>query len=151
MAPPNLVFADGDLLEYAASHRIAHQCNSTTKTAAGLAKAIFRRFPEADVYADGTVRVPGEIIVRGPVIGMVAQVTPGKPWKANDLAAHRKQHFQACLDAIARTFGDDLRIAFPFGIGCGMAGGDWTEYLGMISRFAEDNEGYEVVVVRLAA
>ena len=41
-------------------------------------------------------------------------------------------------------------IYFPYKIGCGLAGGDWTEYKKMIERFRDDvvEYGFEVFICR---
>ena len=52
---------------------IAHQCNCTSRWGLGASKAIFARFPDADVYAGRVANdVPGHILVRGRIINMLA-------------------------------------------------------------------------------
>ena len=47
----------------------------------------------------------------------------------------RKRYFFQCLTHIAEI--PDLKsIAFPYGIGCGLAGGSWIEYLALLEKFA---------------
>lgn len=96
----------GDLLKSPAKY-IAHQINCKTDKAKGLSDAIFGKYPYANVYGDGTERVPGKIIVRGDghqqryVINMAAQVYPGKPNHHNDTSAFRLEWFRNCLKLIA--------------------------------------------------
>jgi hypothetical protein len=88
--------------------------------------------------------IPGTIIVRGSsdpadkqrlVVNMLAQYYPGKHRFATDTATLRKQWFQQCLNVIANL--TNLQsLAFPYGIGCGAAGGSWPEYRLMICKFA---------------
>lgn len=40
-------------------------------------------------------------------------------------------------------------LGFPFYIGCGLAGGSWPSYLGMITRFAAMHPEYRVTIFRL--
>jgi O-acetyl-ADP-ribose deacetylase (regulator of RNase III) len=47
---PGYEVIDGNLLDFHASY-IAHQCNCTSKGAKGLAKDLFAKFPQANVYA----------------------------------------------------------------------------------------------------
>lgn len=128
----------GDLLSY--SGYIVHQCNCVTNRPLGLSAQIFRKFPEANIYSDGTQRKPGQIIVRGRVVALLAQKTPGKP-KATE---PREEWFLCCLNEL-KTFmeqNDITEIAFPYGIGCGLAGGNWDKYYQMIEEFAKDTTVY---------
>jgi O-acetyl-ADP-ribose deacetylase (regulator of RNase III) len=150
--------ADGNLLD-APDQFIAHQCNCVTGHAAGLAAALFSRFPHADVYSGRAAHdVPGTIRVRGgdgtadrPVIAIFGQVYPGKPRYPNsetDGADARERHFAAALGLIAGIPGI-TSVAFPWEIGCGMAGGNWTRYRAIIDRFADSNPGIRATVYRL--
>jgi hypothetical protein len=42
-----------------------------------------------------------------------------------------------------------MSVALPWGIGCGLAGGDWKVYEGAIREWARGMEGVEVVLYRL--
>jgi len=70
---------EGDLLE-ADEQYIIHQCNcKTTGDAAGLAAAIFKKYPKANVYKNRPKEsVPGTIVIRGNVIALYGQYYPGK-------------------------------------------------------------------------
>ena len=70
MAP--LVRIGGDILKQPGI--ICHQCNTVTKSSKGLATAIFTTFPFSDIYKDGTVRSPGQIIMRQNICNMIAQL-----------------------------------------------------------------------------
>lgn len=59
--------------------------------------------------------------------------------KLRDSSATRKKNFKTCLTNLAERVGDDpsvRTIYFPYKIGCGEAGGNWTEYKPMIEEFA---------------
>ncbi len=81
---------------------------------------------------------------------MLAQFYPGKPKfpeSAKDGFGARRVAFANCLLKILRI--PDLRsVAFPWGIGCCMAGGDWGKYLPMIERFATKTRA-DVLIYRL--
>jgi O-acetyl-ADP-ribose deacetylase (regulator of RNase III) len=153
----------GNLLT-ADTQYIAHQCNCLTNRAAHLSKAMFDEFPHADVYSSRDRKThwtesrdkPGTIDVRGNgeekryVINMFGQVFPGKPKfpdsKADGFEA-RRSHFNKCLEELAKI--EDLQsVGFPYGIGCGAAGGDWNKYIEMIEEFADENE-VEVTIYKL--
>lgn len=138
---------DGNLLD-ADTKYIAHQTNCITRRAAHLAKSVFERFPHADIYSPrkaGQVDTPGTIVIKGDgdkhryVVNMLGQVYPGKPKfpdSRRDGALVRQRYFFNCLKSISNI--EDLQsIAFPWGVGCGAAGGDWNLYHELISKFAE--------------
>jgi len=142
---------EGDLLEHDVQY-IAHQCNCVSNGSLGLAKALFQKFPDTDVYKERNVvenfwHKPGEIYIRGtfrPVINMMSQVVPGSPGKPFELAPGmwvtetsetREKLFVECLKKI-KTIESLRSIAFPWKIGCGLAGGDWSRYHSVLDRFA---------------
>ena len=142
----------GDLLDSKEKY-IAHQCNCLTQDSAGAAKAIFDKYPYANTYArrvrlaDGTntnVDVPGTLAVMGNgqdqryVLNMYSQYYPGKPkypQSTLDGIPARRNYFHRCLLRVAKL--PELEsIAFPWRIGCNLAGGDWEWYLGTLTNFA---------------
>jgi len=40
----------------------------------------------------------------------------------------RLQWFKQCLAEIEKVIRDTDVVAFPYNIGCGLAGGDWAQY-----------------------
>ena len=157
---PLIRVVHGDLLSANGVQFIVHQTNCVSKGAQGLARSIFQRFPYADVYArraaTGRKDTPGTIDVRGGdrggdrgggdghrqgIIGVFGQHGPGKPKGGADGAfdsrAARLGWFAQGLAAIARI--PHLRsVAFPFQIGCGLAGGDWPSFRAALEAFAAD-------------
>lgn len=143
---PILKIIKGDLLD-AEEYHIAQQCNCVTVKSHGLSKVIANKWPEADVYAKrqqldsrncainrsepGTVEkchLDDKII-----LCMFAQYCPGKVgwcsrvYDSDETAKDRQRWFSECLDIID----DDETIsvvAMPYGIGCGLAGGNWQKY-----------------------
>jgi len=128
---------------------IAHQCNCISQGAAGLAKQIFAKFPDA-AYPNQRVRNPGTISVHNDrVINCYAQWVPGKPVE-NDTQAMRLQWLRQCLWAMTRIPGIQS-VAFPYRIGCGLAGGNWErDYLPLMERFSAycNTMGIEVVICK---
>lgn len=131
----------GDLLECDADF-IAHQCNCVTTRGKELAAAVFKRFPESDIYTERTEpATPGWNVVRGRVVNMLAQYYPGRARFDKDSSEKRFRWFQECLEGLAtalplKTEKRPLRLAFPWRIGCGLAGGDWVRYLEALRAFA---------------
>ena len=135
----------GDLLECDARY-ICHQCNCITTHSAGIAFDIFNKFPYSNIYKGRTIwDTPGTIKICGNgederyVINMLSQVYPGTPKYPNsyeDGTAARESYFLECLDQMSKIENADS-FAFPYKIGCNIAGGDWDHYYEMICSFAD--------------
>lgn len=126
---------------------IVHQCNCVTSAGCGLYSAIAKVYPQADIYPLRTEPSrPGEIVVTKPVIGIMAQYYPGWPNRTNDRRSRRLRWFKKCLDKIAALELDS--VAFPHGIGCGLARGNWDDYERCISEFSDANPKVDVYVVK---
>ncbi len=94
--------------------------------------------------------MPGTIQILdgdGPtVLALFGQYRPGKPCQYalsypddgySDDAEAREINFREALKALrdhfaANTPSELTRVAVPFGIGCGLAGGDWSRYSKML-------------------
>lgn len=137
---------------------IAHQCNCITTNSAGAAKAIFDAYPYADVYKDrkepdqlGTIKIMGNGDDERFVVNMFAQHFPGRPRQPMhpvDGLVARQKHFYSCLARMANIPNLES-VAFPYGIGCAMGGGNWTYYsgfLGHFARYVNDKFGTKVVL-----
>tara|TARA_B110001452_G_scaffold85393_1_gene69781 strand:- start:161 stop:820 length:660 start_codon:yes stop_codon:yes gene_type:complete len=176
-ATPNGILDDSLLREVDA---IVQQCNCIGCEGKGLALGIAnkwawgssysgrRRMPPANRFAVPEDRaIPGTIDVRrGPpgsgtplVINLFAQYEMGKPgvYKrvpfppgVNDLAPQRERWFAECLEAISRLPSKPRSVAFPFWIGCGLAGGNWGKYRRMIDDFSRANPDVSVVIATMA-
>jgi O-acetyl-ADP-ribose deacetylase (regulator of RNase III) len=148
---------NGDLLT-AKEKYIAHQCNCVSNSASGLAGSIFRKYKYSDIYLPRLIAdEPGTIVIKGDgkeqrfVINMLAQYYPGisrYPNSPRDGIKAREQYFAQCLDKIANIPELDS-IAFPYMIGCGLAGGDWNSYLKMIEDFAYHIEMKQSAIVSI--
>ena len=136
--PPNFSVRSGDLLT-ADTQYLAHQCNCMSQHAKGLATAIFNRFPEANVYRDRVNGIThkhlfGNYTLHGRVVNLYTQLYPGQaqPY-GKDSSQGRLMAFQTSLDLLAKLPGL-TSVAFPYGIGCGLAGGHWPDYLFVLTR-----------------
>lgn len=144
-----------DILELSSKEAqvVAQQCNCVTKSSKGLSQAIAKKFPHADFYSKRTKNSkPGTIELAGKgkerkIIAMYSQNQPGKP-TSKESSSMREEWFRECLDRIGRI--KNLRsIAFPMNIGCGLAGGVWNNYEGMIRKFSKDNPRVNVIICSL--
>ena len=88
---------------------------------------------------------PRKIVIKGNgidqryVINMIGQWFPGRvkyPNSSKDGYIARQKYFKNCLKEIMKI--KDLEsIAFPYNIGCGVAGGDWEIYEKLIDLFSK--------------
>ena len=137
---------------------IVHQCNCVSQKSAHLAKDMFQRFRYADVYTGrqtpdklGTIAIRGDGESQRYVINMFGQYFPGRckyPNGSKDNPQLREKAFADYLKEIEKI-GDLNSIAFPWGIGCGAAGGDWAKYQSMIDDFAYRVWPAEVSIIKL--
>jgi hypothetical protein len=162
---------DGNLTDATQSY-IAHQCNCVTTRSHGLSAEIFYKFKFANVYERRTATkmgtncaktpdVPGTIEISRPiketekkhpaVIAMFAQYAPGKsyawkfayPSQHDDSEKNRLKWFKECLLLI--DLDEHIKdVAMPFKIGCGLAGGDWNDYLEAIKNASVSITLYKV-------
>lgn len=124
---------------------LCHQTNCVTNRAAHLSKEVFKHFPYADIYSGREQPdVPGTIVIRGNgldqrfIVNMLGQYYPGSPKYPDstlDGTIARERHFHRCLFEVSKVPGLES-LAFPYRIGCGAAGGNWENYLAMLTNFA---------------
>ena len=166
-----LRIVQGNLL-HAKEKFIAHQCNCVTLSARGLAQSIAQRYPWANTYhkrkphptiSNCAIKkdrsIPGsvDIVKRGKdehiVLCLYAQYRPGKPGhyskypgKYVDTKNNRLAWFASCLQSLEQSGHiDGEPIAMPYGIGCGLAGGNWSQYKQML-----EESSLEIVLYRLS-
>jgi O-acetyl-ADP-ribose deacetylase (regulator of RNase III) len=162
-SPPNLHHVRGDLLAHDADY-LVHQCNCRTTRAWGLAYSLFGSFPHADTYtvpSDPKLapmppkRVPGTLTLHGGpgtdlrgVINLYGQDAPGKASVAAETKAQRLTWFTNALLQLADV--PNLKsVAFPHGIGCGLAGGSWAQYEAALETFVALVPKTEVYIVQM--
>ena len=127
----------GDILAFqpTTNHYLAHQCNTTTIQVAGLASQVFKKHPNA--HHKDKLRHAGTIDIIDNIINMYGQVLPGGPGVIESRAL-RLEYFTSCLAELyyeCALFRPDSSIAFPYRIGCGIAQGDWGQYMDLLTRF----------------
>lgn len=121
---------------------LVHQVNSVSRKPKGLSESMFVRFPEADVYKNNVNGLPlGRIIVRGQVVNLVGQKYPGKC--IYECREQRLTYFQQGLsELLSFAIRENIStVSFPYLIGCGLAGGNWNDYLSFINQFAQKFPG----------
>lgn len=133
----------GDLLE-SDCNVIMHQCNCLNKMGAGIARQIKDKYPKA-FEADYNYPVPlgkdrlggySTIVDKGVlIVNLYAQIGYGRGTRT------QYEYFQEALrNALQKIREDDkeTKIGLPYGIGCGLAGGNWNIILGIITEAAEE-------------
>jgi len=147
------------------SEVIVHQTNCVSTYALGLAHAIQKAYPYANVYSerkDTTADDPGTVKLsypksgqKGPIIAnFMAQYFPGKPlgYKSTiDSSEKREEWFQDCLDIFGEWCVENniKSVSFPYRIGCGLAGGDWSRYETMIRNFSHKYKNINITICKL--
>lgn len=135
---------DGDLLTIDTDY-IVHQANCVTTRSKGLCSQIFNKYPFANIYSNRQrPDQPGSVIIKGNVIALLAQYYPGRARHENDNPKRRLEWFKKGLKTISRL--EFNSIAFPKGIGCGIAGGNWYDYRKAIEEFDSTVNGDVYIV-----
>jgi len=141
----------GDILNSTEKY-IAHQCNCNTIKSKGLSKHINTRYEWANCYdirvKDGA-DTPGTVLEAShpqdpdnhhKILCLMGQWAPGKPntyahyYPSTyvDSYENRKIWFQKCMNLLDVNNYDT--IAMPYGIGCGLAGGRWSDYKDILTN-----------------
>ena len=164
----------GDLLKTSCPI-LVQQSNCLTVRGKGLSSSISKAFPYADLYAQrvslggknlateetrgrpGTIEILKDPKGKGPQVAcLLSQWAPGKgqyryPGPHRDTPKKRIQWFMRCLCHLSMHMATEgiTEVAFPYKIGCGLAGGDWIVYEEHLKKFAKDT-GADVKVYRLS-
>lgn len=150
---------------------ILQQCNCLTVKSHGLSKTLSDKWKWADAYSNrkslnnrnlaiesdrdipGTIKILYSEDNDKAVICMFAQWAPSLPQKYKsypnseiDTYKNRKKWFNKCLDQIKDL--DIDALAIPWNIGCGLAGGNWQEYMKMLEEF-EEKSGIKCTLYKL--
>lgn len=164
----------GDLLNVptGADKYIVQQCCCTSTRTAGLSQAIVKKWPALNPYARRTAvgkthtstmdsrpyHGSAELLTDGStnLICLYAQYGPGKPGIYEDDfiimpdgGIDRLQYFKRALKDTLSIVEKGSTLYFPYGIGCGLAGGKWEKYEQVLKDFAAENPDLKIVVVRL--
>lgn len=167
-----MIEKQGDLLT-ASEDYIVQQCCCTACRPHGLSDAIASAFPHGNAYAlrkpvaprRNTAREedrpePGTSLILGNgtsqryIVCLFGQMAMGKPGRyeafgTSDSAEDRELYFQQSLEHLSTQIPAKCSLAFPYKIGCGLAGGDWNKYKTMLKKWEQQNMGYTVVLYKL--
>lgn len=145
----------GDILE-CTEPILVHQCNCVTIGSRGLASSVFKKFPKANTYLNRTnplyKDVPGTCQFieieecKKTVVNLYGQYNPGYPSPTGkDCYKDRTNWFESALKLLAAFMKERkfTSVAFPLYIGCGLAGGQWSDYYTMIEKNLDE---FEVII-----
>ncbi len=146
--PKNLVEVKGDLLKCPDDgYVIVHQCNCLSSSIAGLAYAVYKKYPEANTRnGRKMLELFGTYSFVHPVVNLFSQKYPGKDCLM-DKRDVRLQMFDKAFRKFLLEQPKITRIALPKGIGCGLAGGNWETYLQVIIEIVSDYPDREFILV----
>jgi O-acetyl-ADP-ribose deacetylase (regulator of RNase III) len=138
-APVRVVFGDAlDALASGAIQALGHQVNLRGVMGAGIAGQIRRQWPTAYACYQAAIRtrqlalgdiLPVEVLPGRWVVHLAGQIGVDRG-RQTDYAA--LAHALGALAAWAQA--RSCRVGLPYGLGCGLAGGDWRIVAALIAR-----------------
>ena len=140
---------NGDLLDAHAAY-ICHQVNCRGRMASGVAGQIRAKYPEAfraySERCDGrrSRDDPLEMLGRTQFVRCGDGVTVINMFSQEGYGRDGGQYtdyeaFRSCLREIHNAVPADAVIAMPYGIGCGLGGGDWNIIFELIKEELSDH------------
>jgi len=126
---------------------ICHQVNCRGVMGAGLAKQIRDKFP--DVYKDYVKFVKskraeeliGDVLWTNKILNLFSQLNYGRDKQQTDYDALDKciqRVYEIATGKDNPTYTYDIGI--PYGMGCGLAGGDWNIVSRIIEKYFKDSD-----------
>lgn len=139
----------------------------------GLSQVLVTAFPYANPYCNrkpmkkggntaieqdrdtpGTVKILGNGIEQRYVACLFAQFAMGKPGNYNsfgipDSAKDREKYFAECLECLANQIPPTASVAFPYKIGCGLAGGNWSRYENILREWISRHPKLRCVIYKI--
>lgn len=114
-----------------------HQVNCRRVMSSGVAKQIRDKYPEVFQAYARKIPVLGDILPVSCFDGRICVNLYAQDGYGRDKQYTDYQAFQKCLDSLVdflATQRQDAVVAFPYNIGCGLAGGDWS----VVEKLLED-------------
>ena len=123
----------GDILDFTNGY-LLHQVNAIGVAGKGLALALRLRYPEAFIpYVDFCRSFKeqslGEYVMGGRQPRIVHIIGQPRPGPCTDYAAAER-----AMKEFAERNLRQIPVAVPFGMGCGLGGGDWAIYSQILER-----------------
>lgn len=156
-----LHYLEGDLLESDCTV-IMHQANCLSIMGGGIAKSIAEKYPLAEKvdrecpyepeYKYGKYSLA--ILPNGlTIFNLYGQLKPGRVKRSGQHERMRKLESSLhsafhLLNCSKGTNIDSTKVGLPYGIGCGLAGGDWTKVRQILERVS-DFHGIDIYLYKL--
>lgn len=147
---------EGDLVREGKCNIICHQTNCMGVMGSGIAKQIADKYPSVAMRNKDYCRLCNPLGTILPVrvdkdhicVNLYGQYNYGRNKRFTDYKA-----LQSALDMLADRLNKsaipaDWTIGFPNRIGCGLAGGSWSEVYPMIIEFS-NKVAQDVYIIRL--
>lgn len=142
-------YVNGNLLE-ATENIIGHQVNCKFVMRAGLAKQIRHKYPKVyDSYMSASKQndLLGKVQIvninnERTVANLFTQYNYGRTGLYTDYRALE----EALVKLRQYSSKNNLDIALPYGLGCGLAGGDWNKVIKIIE---DAFDGYRVSIYKM--
>lgn len=163
---------EGNILT-ATEDYIAQQTCCTACRAHGLSEAIATMFLHGNPYSlrkpiaprkntarpedrpeAGTCLILGDGKEKRYIACLFGQYAMGKSGKYDacgipDTQEDRLQYFELALEDFARQIPPTASVAFPYKIGCGLAGGDWKKYSSILEKWAKTHPYMKIALYKL--
>lgn len=124
---------------------IAHQINCVSAGASGLAKVLFKKYPQENIYKQGPKRVAGQAYVTEHLVHLAGENHYNLG--GNETSQKREAWFKAALEDLNGKLPQGATILIPYDIGCGLAKGNLANYTKMLETWAAQaraQHGYRV-------
>lgn len=144
----------GDLL-LATEDFKCHQCNCVSTKSLGLASYLFDKYPTTNTYLKHKIApsIPGtaDVFKEEGVANLYGQYQPGSAMRRGVLETFSQRHewLRSALQDMLLKVPPNSSFAFPYMIGCSLAGGQWSHYKKILEEFAQDERVKRVVVYSL--
>ena len=145
-----IIYKDGDIVN-ATENIIAHQANCIGKMGAGVALAIKQKYPKCFTpYENMCRRLGSKLLGTMQLIEVDSNKYVCNLFGQNEIYGHQPTNYKALESALQLLYNhvviNELTVAIPFKIGCGLGGGDWSVVSQLIERVFHD---YDIVVYKL--
>lgn len=141
-----LNYVKGDIVKDSKYRIICQQVNCKGVMGAGLAKQIRNEYP--GIYLDYTDALKykkaklGDILVyhEQGINGRICVCLFGQDGYGTDRRYTDYGAFAECLEkliTVLDSYSEEWTVAFPYGIGCGLAGGNWETISKVLEIFSE--------------
>jgi hypothetical protein len=167
-----ILVKEANLLDATEDFVVQQACCTACKPH-GLSQVIALQWPWGNPYAkrvpmkkggntatEKTRDIPGTVGILGNgkderfVVCLFAQYAMGKPGIYNsfgnpDSKQDRERYFKQCLEDLANLIPPNSSLALPYKIGCGLAGGDWSNYEKLLGEWVSKHPTLQVVLYKI--